>query len=181
MRRLLLVVILISSIAVKSQILLPVRSMDYIQMGAFGNNSYPVDSTRGKKWFLSTYNRISTSYTFFNGGNAFVVAAPVGLQLNRRLNNNFYAFAGISAAPAYINFSRSFLSADVNKLYPNNSFLRSNSFGLYSRAEMGLMYINDAKTFSISGSIGVERSSNPLFPYQQMNVARPNPVIQPNR
>jgi hypothetical protein len=103
------------------------------------------------------------------------------LQLNRRLNNNYYAFAGISAAPAYINFNRSFLFSDANKVYPNNGFFKSNSFGMCSGAELGLMYVNDAKTFSVSGSLGVQSSSYPVFPYQRMSTARPNPVIPANK
>jgi hypothetical protein len=175
MRTILLFVILISSIAVKAQTLLPVNSMDYTQRGALRN-----DSILNKKWSFSTYSSISTSFTFFNGGSATIFAAPVGLQLNRRLNNNLYAFAGISVAPAYVNFNRSFLSSDVNKMNQNSSFFRSNRFGMYSRAEMGLMYINDARTFSISGSIGIERSS-PIFPYQPGNTARPNSFIPANK
>jgi hypothetical protein len=181
MRTLLLVVILISSFAVKAQAPLRFSVMDYLQRGSFGNNNYPTDSTPGKKWVLSTYSSISTGYTFFNGGNAFFVSAPIGLQLNRRLTNNLYAFAGVSVAPAYVNFNSSFMSANINKMYPNNSFLRSSNFGGYARAEMGLMYINDAKTFSISGSIGIERSSSPVFINHPVNNARLTPVIQQNR
>ena len=161
---------------------MPGNSMDYIQIqrGLFANN-YSMGGAFDKKWSLSTYSGLSTSFNFFNGGSAMVVAAPLSLQLNRRLNNNLYAFAGVSAAPAYINFNRSFLSSDVNKLNPNNSFLKSNSFGVSTRAEMGLMYINDARTFSISGSIGVERSSYPLFPYQPISTVSPNHINPQNR
>jgi hypothetical protein len=66
----------------------------------------------------------------------------------------------------------------VNKFYPDNGFRKSSSFGIYPMAELGLMYVNDAKTFSISGSIGVENSSSPLFPsYQPVRAARSNRVI----
>jgi hypothetical protein len=179
MRTVLLIVIMIFSIALKAQI--PLSASDNMQEGTFRNGSLSVDSTPDKKWFLSKYSSISTGFSFFNGGNAMVVAAPMGLQLDRKLNNNFYAFAGISVAPAYINFNRSFLTADANKSYPNNSIFRSNSFGVYSRAELGLMYVNDARTFSISGSIGVQRSSSPLFLYQPVNAAKSNPVFSPNK
>jgi len=37
------------------------------------------------------------------------------------------------------------------------------SFGINSRVDIGLMYINDARTFSISGSIGVERAAYPVY------------------
>ena len=145
---------------------------DYLQNNSLRNKNYSVDSTPNKIWFVSTYTSISTGYNFFNGGGGFFIATPIGLQLNRKLNNNLFAFAGLSAAPAYMNFNHSFMSADVNKINPNNNFLRTNNFGIYSRAEMGLMYINDAKTFSISGSIGIERSSNPVFINQPVNNTR---------
>jgi len=180
MRIRLLIVILISSIAVKAQTSSAVSLMDSIQNGPSLNSNHSLESNLNKKWFFSSYKSISTSYNFFNGGSAFVIAAPIGLQLNYKLNNNLFAFAGASVAPAYINFNRSFISSDVNKLYPNNGF-RSNSVGLYSRAELGLMYVNDARTFSISGSFGIERSNNPFFAYPQTNAARSNHLITPNR
>lgn len=154
-----------------------ISTADYLQNNSFVNKNYFVDSTPNKKWFVSTYSSISTGYNFFNGGRGFFISAPIGLQLNRKLTNNLYAFAGVSEAPAYMNFNHSFMSADVNKMYPNSNFIRTNNLGIYSRAEMGLMYINDAKTFSISGSIGIERSSNPLFINQQVNTTRANSSI----
>jgi len=172
MRTFILIIILISSIAIKAQTYLPIGSKDYMQREPFGSNTHSILKTQNKKWFLSTYSSISTSFIFFNGGNAAVFAAPLGLQLNRRLNNNFYAFSGISAAPAYINFNHSFLSSQVNKTNQTNGLFKSNRFDLYSRVELGLMYINDARTFSVSGSIGVQRSNYPLFPYQYVRDAR---------
>lgn len=142
-------------------------------------NSLPADSSHfnynnaGKKWFVSRYAGIATSFGFFNGANATVFAAPVGLQLNRRLTNNWYAFAGISATPAYIGFNHSFLSANTNKLIQAGNF-QSNNFNLYPKAEMGLMYINDQKTFSISGSISVERSNYFFAPVNQFGNGRTN-------
>ncbi len=180
MRIRLLIVLLISSVAVNAQTPAATSLMDSIQNGSSVNSNHSLETNLNKKWFFSSYKSISTGYSFFNGGSAFVVAAPIGLQLNYKLNNNLFAFAGASVAPTYINFNRSFISSDINKMYPYNG-LRSNSVGLYSRAEMGLMYVNDARTFSISGSIGVERGSNPYFPYQQTNAARSNHLIVPNR
>jgi hypothetical protein len=168
MRIVILFVILISSITLKAQTMLPISFMDYIHGRTFASSPHFIAGTLDKKWSVSSYNGISAGFTFFNGGNATVISAPVGLQLNRRLNNNLYAFAGLSAVPAYINFNHSFISSDINKGNPNNSFFKSNSLGAYTRAELGLMYINDARTFSVSSSIGVERSSYPIIPYQQM-------------
>lgn len=173
---LLILIVLIAATSAKAQTV-PLSFMDYTHRVPFANQYHVKDSAANKKWFLSSYTGISTSFVFYRGGNATIVSAPVGLQLNRRLNNNLYAFASVSAAPAYINFNNAFLSADINKTNPNNSFIRSNSFGMYSRADIGLMYVNDAKTFSISGSIGIEQSNFPVFPYKQLNATpKQNPV-----
>jgi len=179
MRLLLVLVILISSVALKAQSLLPINYIDYTQRQALTQNNFH-DSASNKKWSLNKFGGISTSFSFFRGGNATVVAAPIGLQLTRKLNNNLYAFAAVSVAPAYVNFNRSFLSSNANKGFQNNSFLKSNSFDMYSRAEMGLMYINDNKTFSISGSISIERSSYPMFPVNQINNTKQNSFPAPN-
>jgi len=104
-----------------------------------------------------------------NYGSASFVAAPISFQLNRRLSNNLYAFAGITAAPAYFNFNRAFLTTDLNKLNARNMFYQPGNLSMYSAATMGLMYINDARTFSVSGSISVERSNYPLFYNNQLN------------
>lgn len=154
---------------VKAQSVLPARNIDKTQLHSITVNS---DSVPQKKWFVSKYAGMSTSFNFFKGGNAMITAVPVGIQLNRKLNNNWYAFAGIAAAPAYINFNHSFLTSNMGK-YGQSLGVKANRFDLYSRAELGLMYMNEQKTFSISGSIGVERSSYPLLPYYQPVSLRP--------
>lgn len=169
MRTLLLSIILISSMAVKAQTILPLSFMDYVQRENFGNSSHTIASSANKKWFLNSYSGISAGFGFFNGGNASIVSAPVGLQLNRRLNDNLYAFAAVSVAPSYINFNHPFLNSDISKVYQNNGLFRSNNLGAYSRAELGLMYINDAKTFSISGSVSVQQGNFPVYPYRPVN------------
>jgi hypothetical protein len=165
---------------VKAQTVLPGSFMDYTYRGVFTHNIPVQDSGSQKKWSFSKYTGLSASYSFFKGGSASVIAAPMGLQLNRQLTNNLYAFAGVSVAPAFINFNSAFLSSDFNKTTANNAFLHTSSFGMYSRAEVGLMYVNPEKTFSISGSVGIERSSSPVF-YYPMNATRQNPAIVPNR
>jgi hypothetical protein len=100
--------------------------------------------------------------------------------VNRRINDNISAFAGVSVAPAYINFNRSFMSGNFKGSQQNNPFQTGN-FGMFSRAELGLQYTNDEKTFSISGSIGVGTGSYPMLPYNRpVNVA-PNPMSSTNR
>lgn len=180
MRFLLLCYISFSAVAAGAQTSLPLSAMDRIQRSGFDNNTtYAADHLSGKKWFVTRYSGLSTGFSFFNGGSANFVSVPLGLQLNRRLNNNLYAFAGVSAAPSYIHFNRTFRSFANDKFNPNNRLFKSDVLDVYSRAELGLMYINDDKTFSISGSIGIQRSSYPLFPFQPATTTT-GPVMQPS-
>lgn len=180
MRTIIIIAIMFSVTALKAQTFLPGSFPGYTQRAAFANNIRLDDSLSKKKWSLSRYSGLSTSFTFFKGGNATIVAAPLGLQLNRRLTDNLFAFANVSVAPAYINFNRSFINMDFNKTSQSNPF-RSNSFGMYSSASLGLMYINENKTFSISGSLSVEKNNYPMLPYYPINNTKPNTIISPNR
>jgi len=140
---------------------------------SFTDSSYYIQHTQSKKWFLTSYSNIGIGLNFFNGRTATVISAPVCLQLNRQLNNNLYAFTGVSLAPTYVNFNHSFLSPGA-KPYAGSGF-KSDYFGLYSSVNMGLMYVNDARTFSVSGSIGVARSNYPLPFYPPANMQRTSP------
>ena len=160
MRPLFLFIILLSSLLIEAQA--PKQN--------FKDSSYYIQHMQSKKWFLTSYSNIGIGFNFFNGNTATVISAPVGLQLNRQLNNNLYAFTGVSLAPTYVNFNRSFLSSGI-KPYTGNGF-KSDYFGLYSSVNMGLMYINDARTFSISGSVGVGSSSYPMLFYPPANMQR---------
>src|SRR5437868_4215350 len=105
MRIIIVSVMLISSVAANAQTLLPFSFMNYL-------HGKTIAGTADKKWSVTAYSEVSAGYTFFNRGNASFVSAPVGLQLNRKLNENLYAFAGVSVAPVYMNFNHSFLSSD---------------------------------------------------------------------
>ena len=136
------------------------------QPGVFNNGfNHPIlscDSGVHSKWSFSKQAGVSMGYSFFRGGNASFVSVPLGIKLNRRLTNNLYAFTGVSVAPSYINFNSAFIPTGSDKT--NGSFFtKGNTLGLSSRVELGLMYVNDAKTFSISGSIGMERNSVPVY------------------
>jgi hypothetical protein len=126
---------------------LPSQSFDY---GAAGH-----------KWHLQKYAGLSAGTVLF-GGSASYISAPIGLQLTRRLNNNLYGFAGLSVAPTFFSFSRLYNDPGFKATYPG--LQNGYGLGLSSRVEAGLMYINDDRTFSISGSIGIERSSYPIYP-----------------
>lgn len=175
MRTFIFISFLIIAATADAQTFLPGSFTDNYYRRGLLNNIHKNDSAFQKKWFVSKYGGISTGISFFKGGNATFVSAPVGLQLNRRLTNNLFAFAGVSAAPSYVNFNSSFMNADFNKMNVNNSF-RTSALGIYSRAELGLQYINDERTFSISGSIGVERSNFPTSAYLPANRLSPETI-----
>jgi len=181
MRTVVLIAFLFSVFSLKAQTFMPGGFIDYGYRGNMLQSALSNDSTSSKKWFVTKYSGISTSFTFSKAGSATVVAAPpMGIQLNRRLNNNLYAFAGVSVAPAYVSFNQTFLSAPFSKSNPANSFYTGSGLAVYSRAELGLQYVNDEKTFSISGSIGIERSSYPM-PYYQPSSLRTNPAYPVTR
>lgn len=139
-------------------------------------NAIGDSATQGKKWSLYKYGGVSASYGFMNTGSYTAFSAPIGLQLNRRLTNNVYAFAGISAAPTYLNFNRSFSNSAIYKNAMGGSAINPNAFGMYTKFEAGLMYVNDARTFSISGSIGVSKSNFPYYTGDRNNAPPPQPI-----
>jgi hypothetical protein len=129
-----------------------------------------------KKWFVTKYAGISSGFVAFNRGGGTFLSVPVGLQVNRQLTNNVYAFAGVSVAPSFFHYNSAFYQSGMNK---NNRLMNANSFGTYSAAQMGLMYINNERTFSISGSIGVGISSyNSYSPFYAPANA---PVLRNNK
>jgi hypothetical protein len=79
------------------------------------------------------------------------------LQLNRQLTNNLFAFGSVSVTPSIFRYNS---MPVVNKNY---SLMQTNHFSAYPEARVGVMYISNDKTFSISGSIGV--SSNTYNSY----------------
>jgi len=152
---------------------LPVSHLNFTQWQPYPIYNQPVASSPlDHKWYFSKYAGLSAGSIFFPGSTSFL-AVPVGLQLSRPLNNNLYAFTGISAAPVIFNFNRLFTDPGKNLSYPGNNLPNGYGFGLNSRVEMGLLYINDAKTFSISGSVGIERNSYPVYPSNRMNTKKP--------
>ncbi len=130
-------------------------------------HSFTRDSLHAnKKWSFSHYASLSAGYSFFRGGSAAMVAVPLGIQLNRQLTNHVFAFAGLSAAPAYVRLQTAPLASSFTKETFNNPFSQPiGKVGMFSRAELGLGYTNDAHTFTISGSIGIERNSYPVMYY----------------
>ncbi|PWT70669.1 MAG: hypothetical protein C5B59_19900 [Bacteroidetes bacterium] len=121
-----------------------------------------------QKWFVSKYMALQAGSAFYPWGNAFVLSAPIGVQVSRKINNNLYGFGGVYVAPTYTNFSQTFMNPSINKSY-SGLYGNPYSIGINPGVQMGLMYINDAGTFSISGSIRAERSSYPVYYHSTNN------------
>jgi hypothetical protein len=113
-------------------------------------------------WQVRTFASLSAGYMFFHGGGMSYVSAPVGVIAFRPLTNNFTAFGSVSAAPVMFN---------VNS-YPGNNFSRPYNLGVNASIQGGLIYTNDAKTFSISGSVSVERGSYPAYPNSRPDIKK---------
>lgn len=156
-RTILFAAILLSAVAVKAQSPLGFGAMNGMQPAFFRHFDQRADTSHlQKKWFITKYAGISAGFVGFNGGGSSFLSAPMGLQINRQLTNNVYAFAGVTVAPSLFPNSNNFYQPGGIKNY---GLMNANNFGTYSAAHVGLMYINNDKTFSISGSFGVGRRS----------------------
>jgi hypothetical protein len=109
-----------------------------------------------KKWFVTKYTGVSTGFVAFKGGSSSFLSVPLALQVTRQLTNNLYAFGGVSMTPYVFRYNNVPFQPVINK---HNSLMQTNNFAAYSDAKIGVMYINNERTFSISGSIGVSKSS----------------------
>jgi hypothetical protein len=91
-RILLFAAILLSAGAVKAQSPLSFGSMNGTSPAFRHFNQLPDSSNHKKKWFVTKYAGISTGFIAFKGGSGTFLSAPVGLQINRSLTNNVFAF-----------------------------------------------------------------------------------------
>jgi hypothetical protein len=182
MRILFILILSISIFSLKAQTRLPLTVTNYSQNPGFNNYHLSGDSnTLNKKWSFNKYMAVSTSFGFYNGGSTSAFSVPIGLQVNRRLTNNLYAFAGLSIAPTYFTSNRSFNDPGSYKINPGFTQFSSKGFGMNSRVEGGLMYVNDERTFSISGSIAVERNTYPLYPVNRTITTPPQQPVNVSR
>lgn len=177
MRTLLFSILLLAATSSRAQRFVASPIMGYTPIGIGGAAQLMNREIPDKKWFVSSGIGITSGFTSWRGGSSSYISAPVTLQLNRRLTDNLYAYGAITAAPTYMNFNGAFMGAHAGKYQPNG-FMRNGSFNMYSRAEMGLYYINDSKTFSISGSISVEQGAYPIMPYYYAPQNKQQPAAQ---
>ena len=176
-RTILFAAILVSGMAVKAQTAPSFGAMNGME-STFRHPQQVGDSGNiHKKWFVTKYAGVSTGFVAFKGGSSSFLSVPLGLQINRQLTNNLYAFGGVSVAPSVFRYNGMPYQPMVNK---NNGLMQTNHFAAWSDAKIGVMYISNDKTFSISGSIGVGRSSyngyspfySPMYSPVQGNMQR---------
>lgn len=155
-RTILLAAILMSGLAVKAQTDPTFGPMNGMQSAIRPPQQLSDSNNIHKKWFVTKYAGVSTGFVAFKGGSSTFLSVPLTLQLNRQLTNNLFAFGAVSAAPYVFHYNSGFYQPGINK---SNSRMQANNFAAYSDAKIGVMYISNDRTFSISGSIGVSRSS----------------------
>lgn len=158
--------LMICSGSLRAQVYVPATMYSASPFGSMAlpdYQEYQQSRQFNQKWFVSRYTAVSAGNIFYPGANAFYISAPIGLQLNRQLNKNLYAFGGVYAAPTFTSFNGAMMNSPYNKSYPWTIY-PNNYFGINPGVYMGLMYKNEAGTFSISGSIRTESHSYPGYP-----------------
>lgn len=159
-RTILFIAILMSAVAVKAQSPLSLGAMNGAQ-SAFRDPYQTADTNNlRKKFFITKYAGISTGFVAFKGGSGSFLSAPLALQVNRQLTNNLYAFGGVSVEPYLFHYNNAFYQQGTNK---NNGLMYAKDFSINPAARVGVMYISNDKTFSVSGSIGVSRSNYNIY------------------
>ncbi|HEY9262345.1 hypothetical protein [Chitinophaga sp.] len=175
-RTILFAAILMSGMTVKAQTGSSFGAMDGTP-SAFQHPQQVGDTNNiHKKWSLTKYAGVSTGFVAFRGGSTSFLSVPLALQVNRQLTPNLFAFGAVSVAPSVFRSYGMPYQPGMNKGY---SLMQPNNFAAYSDAKIGVMYISNDKTFSISGSIGVSRGGyggyNNYSPFYTPAVYSPSP------
>ncbi len=162
-RIILFIAILMSAMVVKAQSPLSYGATNGTRSALTDPHQTADTNNLHKKLFITKYAGISTGFVAFKGGGGSFLSVPLGLQVNRQLTNNIVAFGGVSIEPSLFNYNTPFYQHGISKnngmMYGNNSGMDGRNFSINPAARIGLMYISNGGTFSISGSIGVSRSS----------------------
>jgi hypothetical protein len=137
---------------------LPIQTIHFPDLNQIRENRIT-----NQKWFWSSYTGVSIGTAFYPTGNAYMLSTPVGLQLNRRLNKNLYAFGNVFLAPTFTSFGNSFMRPAPGYPYSQHGF-GQNYLSVNPGVQMGLMYVNDEGTFSISGSVQASTTTYPVPP-----------------
>jgi hypothetical protein len=152
---------------------LPAKAQSHLPAGGWGYGyspwqpaslfTLPANGITGQKWQLRPYTALSAGYIFLNGGISYL-SAPLGLTLFHPLTSNVTAFAGVSATPVVFSVANLYAAPFGNPAYPGYNFPAGYGMGINAAVQGGLMYTNDAHTFSISGSVIMQRGGYPVYP-----------------
>ena len=172
-RAIIFTAILMSAMAAKAQSPLFYDAQHNTQ-SAISNPEQATDTNYlRKKWFVTKYAGISTGFVAFKGGSSSFLSAPLEYQINRQLTNNILAFGGVSVTPSLLQYNGAFYQPGADKNY---GFMRTNNnFSINPAARVGVMYISNDRTFSISGSVSVSRSS--YYGYSPIYAPAANPHV----
>jgi hypothetical protein len=167
MRIVLSILILMAFLSTKAQTYLPGHSLalGFTPWQPFMPSVVLNGNDLTQKWAVRPYASLQAGYAFFHGGASFL-SVPAGVALFHPLTNNLSAFAGVSVVPVAFSMNRLFTEPAGNA--PGN-FSRPYGLGLSTGVQAGLIYSNDAKTFSISGSVELARGSYPVYPSSRAN------------
>jgi len=112
---------------------------------------------------------LTAGYVFYNAGVSYL-STPFALTLYHPITKNVTAFGGVYAAPTFFNINDPRSTFSANRQFSGNPLYQSYGLGINSGVQGGLMYTNDAHTFSISGSVWLQRGSTPVYaPSQKAN------------
>jgi len=140
--------------------------MTMLTAGAQTPLSIPAfDTSRSNyRWQMKPFASVSAGYFFYQGGGASYLSAPVGLALFRPLNAHWTAFAAATVTPVVFPGTRLWPGAITNPASHPYPFAGRDGLGLSTGLQGGLIYTNEDRTFSISGSLHVERNSYRVYP-----------------
>lgn len=158
MRALLVIVALVTVLGAQAQIPV-VGGLGYTpwQMAPLNSNYLKTNS-----WQLRPSVGLDAGYIFYNGGISYL-SAPLALTLYRPLTTHFTAFGGVYAAPTVFNVNDLRVASPMNQRFSGSPFSGPYGLGINAGVQGGLMYTNDAHTFSISGSVILQRGSTPVY------------------
>ena len=164
MRTILVILAFFTLLSAKAQTHLPIYpfGFGFSQWQPMTGNALPGSN---QKWHLRPSASIQAGYLFYNGGISYL-SAPLELNLYHPLTTNVTAFGGVYVAPTVFSMTNPYVSPFQNPGYPNRY-----NYSINPGVQGGLIYTNDAHTFSISGSVRVERGSSyyPYYPAPRSN------------
>jgi hypothetical protein len=132
----------------------------------------PSIDNSNRRFQLQPYASVSAGVIFFNAPTSYL-SAPMGLMLAKPLSNNWAAFSSLSLAPTVFSINRLYTDPASRSPYPANPFSGTYGLGLNAAVQAGLIYTNDAKTFSISGSVILERGTYPVYTPSNKHTYKP--------